>query len=104
MYEMVFVMLHEYSVVQEEIMKRGVSLNKIDTKEQLGDIFIKGLPRPQFQYLRKKLIGWESNFLPLGFREEVLSLLTRFGTRLVIFGDRDSKLSVSMYVGVRTFV
>ena len=29
---------------REEIMKRGVSLNKIDKKEQLGDIFTKGLP------------------------------------------------------------
>ena len=43
---------------REEIMKRGVSLKKIATKEQLGDIFTKGLPRPQFEYLRKQLMGW----------------------------------------------
>ena len=43
---------------REEIMKRGVSLKKIDTKEQLGGIFTKGLPRPQFEYLRKQLMGW----------------------------------------------
>jgi hypothetical protein len=43
---------------REEIMKRQVSLKKIDTKEQLGDIFTKGLPRPQFEYLRKQLMGW----------------------------------------------
>ena len=43
---------------REEIMKRGVSLRKIETKEQLGDIFTKGLPRPQFEYLRKQLMGW----------------------------------------------
>jgi hypothetical protein len=38
-------------------MKRGVLLKKIDTKEQLGDIFAKGLPRPQFECLRKQLMG-----------------------------------------------
>ena len=51
-------------------MEKGVSLNKIDTKEQLSDIFTKELPRPQFEYLR----------------------------------NRDIKLCVSMYVGVRTFI
>ena len=39
-------------------MKRGVLLQKIETKEQLGDIFTKGLPRPQFEYLRKQVMGW----------------------------------------------
>ena len=43
---------------RKEIMKRGVSLNKIDTKEKCGDIFTKGLPRLQFEYLRKQLKGW----------------------------------------------
>ena len=42
---------------REEIMKRGVSLLKISTQEQLGDIFTKGLPRPQFEYLRKHIMG-----------------------------------------------
>ena len=41
---------------REEIMKRQVSLKKIDTKEQLGDIFTNGLPRPQFEYLRKQFM------------------------------------------------
>ena len=43
---------------REEIVKRGIELHKIDTKEQLGDIFTKGLPRDAFQSLRKKLMGW----------------------------------------------
>jgi len=30
----------------------------VDTKEQQADIFTKPLPRVQFQYLRRKLIGW----------------------------------------------
>ena len=43
---------------REQIVKRGIKLLKIDTKEQLGDIFTKGLPEPAFIYLRGKLIGW----------------------------------------------
>ncbi|EJK57482.1 hypothetical protein THAOC_22468 [Thalassiosira oceanica] len=43
---------------REQIVKRGIKLLKIDTKEQLGDIFTKGLPEPAFIYLRQKLIGW----------------------------------------------
>ncbi|EJK78011.1 hypothetical protein THAOC_00115 [Thalassiosira oceanica] len=43
---------------REQIVKRGITLLKIDTKEQLGDIFTKGLPEPAFIYLRQKLIGW----------------------------------------------
>jgi hypothetical protein len=42
----------------EEIFKRGIKLNKIDTVEQLGDIFTKGLTRVVFEYLRKKIMGW----------------------------------------------
>ncbi len=43
---------------REEIQKRGVKLLKIETVEQLGDIFTKGLPRATFEYLRKKMMGW----------------------------------------------
>ena len=43
---------------REEIHKRGIKLLKIDTVEQLGDIFTKGLPRATFEYLRKKMMGW----------------------------------------------
>ncbi len=43
---------------REEIFKRGIKLNKIDTIEQLGDIFTKGLTRVVFEYLRKKIMGW----------------------------------------------
>ena len=35
----------------EEINKRGIKLLKIDTTEQLGDIFTKGLSQPTFEYL-----------------------------------------------------
>ena len=42
----------------EQIHTRGIWLIKIETKEQLGDIFTKGLAQPAFEYLRSKLIGW----------------------------------------------
>jgi hypothetical protein len=38
----------------EEIFKRDVQLHKINTVEQLGDIFTKGLTRFVFEYLQKK--------------------------------------------------
>ena len=43
---------------REEVQKRGIKLLKIDTVEQLGDIFTKGLPKATFEYLRKKIMGW----------------------------------------------
>jgi hypothetical protein len=43
---------------REEIQKRGIKLLKIETVEQLGDIFTKGLARATFEYLRKKMMGW----------------------------------------------
>ncbi len=42
----------------EEIFKRDIQLNKIDTVKQLGDIFTKGLTRVVFEYLQKKIMGW----------------------------------------------
>jgi hypothetical protein len=42
----------------EEIHKQGIKLLKIDTTEQLGDIFTKGLSQPRFEYLRSKIIDW----------------------------------------------
>ncbi len=35
----------------EEIFKRDIKLNKINTVKQLGDIFNKGLTRVVFEYL-----------------------------------------------------
>ena len=43
---------------RELIKKLLIKLCKIETVEQLGDIFTKALPRVQFEYLRKKLMGW----------------------------------------------
>ena len=43
---------------REEIFKRDIQLNKIDTVEQLGHIFTKGLTSVVFKYLQKKIMGW----------------------------------------------
>jgi hypothetical protein len=43
---------------REEIHKQGIKLLKIETKEQLGNIFTKGLAQPVFEYVCSKLIGW----------------------------------------------
>ncbi len=37
--------------VCEEINRRGIKLLKIETSEQLGDMFTKGLAKPTFEYL-----------------------------------------------------
>ncbi len=42
----------------EEIFKRDIQLNKINTVEQLGDIFTNFLTRVVFKYLQKKIMGW----------------------------------------------
>ncbi|KAL7549784.1 hypothetical protein ACHAWF_013049 [Thalassiosira exigua] len=38
--------------------RHNITLRKIDTIAQLGDMFTKGLGRVAFQRLRKKLMGW----------------------------------------------
>ncbi len=43
----------------EEIHKRCIKLLKINSVKQLGDIFTKGLVQVMFEYLCKKLIGWQ---------------------------------------------
>ena len=43
--------------VHEKIFKSDVQLHKIDTVEQLGDIFTKGLTCFVFECLRKKIMG-----------------------------------------------
>ncbi len=43
---------------REQIFLQGISLLKIKTVEQLGDLFTKGLGKVKFKYLHKKLMGW----------------------------------------------
>ena len=48
----------KYHWFREQIKPRNITLVKIDTKDQLGDIFTKGLGKTIFECLRKKLMGW----------------------------------------------
>lgn len=48
----------KYHWFREHIGPRNIQLVKIDTKEQLGDIFTKGLSPVPFKHLRRKLMGW----------------------------------------------
>jgi hypothetical protein len=42
----------------KEIHRQNIHLLKIDTIEQLGDIFTKGSAHVPFEYLWMKIIGW----------------------------------------------
>lgn len=50
----------KYHWFREKVKDKAnkVELVKIDTKNQLGDIFTKGLTKDSFEYLRRLLMGW----------------------------------------------
>ena len=48
----------KYHWFREQIEPRKINLVKVDTHDQLGDIFTKGLGGVPFRHLRLKLMGW----------------------------------------------
>ena len=48
----------KYHWFREHIGPRHIQLVKIDTDDQLGDLFTKGLTKIKFSHLQKKLMGW----------------------------------------------
>ena len=48
----------KYHWFREHIGPRQIELVKIDTDNQLGDLFTKGLTNIKFSKLQKKLMGW----------------------------------------------
>jgi hypothetical protein len=48
----------KYHHFREHVKKGAVSIEPIDTKEQIADQFTKGLQNAVFEYLRFKLLGW----------------------------------------------
>ena len=48
----------KYHHFREHVKKGLVSIEPIDTREQIADQFTKGLPTATFEYLRFKLLGW----------------------------------------------
>ena len=47
-----------YASQTREINKQRIVLLKINTAEQLGDMFTKGLYRPTLEYIRKNIMDW----------------------------------------------
>ena len=48
----------KYHWFREHIGPRQIQLVHINSNDQLGDLFTKGLSRVKFNSLRKKLMGW----------------------------------------------
>ncbi len=48
----------KYHWFREHLVPHKIQLVKIATKDQLGDIFTKGLDKATFEYLQKMLKGW----------------------------------------------
>ena len=48
----------KYHWFWEHVHSRWVQLLKIESRNQLGDLFVKGLPAPAFIHLRSLLMGW----------------------------------------------
>jgi hypothetical protein len=48
----------KYHWFREHVHANRVNILKIDSKNQLGDMFTKGLARPAFEHLRYLLMGW----------------------------------------------
>ena len=48
----------KYHWFREHVAARRIQLVKVDTHNQLGDLFTKGLPFPAFSHLQSMLMGW----------------------------------------------
>jgi hypothetical protein len=48
----------KYHHFRDFVKRNNVDIQHVSTVEQVADIFTKPLPRPAFEYLRKKLCGW----------------------------------------------
>jgi hypothetical protein len=48
----------KYHWFREQLSPRNIELVKIDTIDQLGNVFTKGLSTVPFRCLRLKLMGW----------------------------------------------
>ena len=48
----------KYHHFRHAVSRRQIKIFPIDTKEQQVDIFTKLLPKPQFEKLRKLIMGW----------------------------------------------
>lgn len=50
----------KYHYFRDHVKREIININRIDTNNQLDDIFIKSLPKVQFDKLRNEIQGWMS--------------------------------------------
>ena len=82
--------------------EHGIEIVKVDTKDQLADIFTKGLPADQFSILRHTLMGWtldregvsQDKGNHTGFLSYVYGYLTKYGRTTKSGPGTDDDLSV----------
>ena len=48
----------KYHFFREKIASGEINIERVDSSENVADIFTKGLDHVKFQAMRKKLIGW----------------------------------------------
>ena len=48
----------KYHHFRDKVRDGSITIERIDTKQQLADILTKGLAKPQFEKLRERLNGW----------------------------------------------
>ena len=48
----------KYHHFRSKVASGEVDIQRVDTKNQIADIFTKGLPRFDFERLRMMLLGW----------------------------------------------
>ena len=70
----------KYQWFWEGLGPRNVALIKIDMKDQLGDLFTKGLDEITFEKLQKQIMGWWPPFRP--FEREYRRYPTSYPTIL----------------------
>ena len=49
---------NKYHHFRSAVRTGRINVQSVGTKEQLADIFTKALDKNQFQYLRRKMMGW----------------------------------------------
>lgn len=60
----------KYHHFRQAVNNEILMIERVDTKEQLADIFTKATTTQTFEYLRRKIMGWLSVFHPIKDKEE----------------------------------
>ena len=60
----------KYHHFRQAVNNGILMIERVETKEQLADIFTKATTTQTFEYLRRKIMGWLSVFHPIKDKEE----------------------------------